>query len=89
MSEYMTMAEIKAKYPDEWVFLANPTTNRYHDVTGGHVLLHHPNRAEYLRMMGEYPEIPNVHHFASWYTGEPKDETEFLPSDAEVEPGAA
>jgi hypothetical protein len=89
MTEYLTMAEITAKYPDEWVYLANPTTNRYHEVTGGHVILHHPNRAEYLRLLGECAEFPEVRRFASWYTGEPKDETELLPFDAEAEPGAA
>jgi len=38
---YMTIAEITAKYPDEWVFLANPTTSRQ-GVTGGYVILHAP-----------------------------------------------
>jgi hypothetical protein len=85
---YMTMAEIKAKYPDEWVFLANPTSTRYHEVTGGHVILHHANRAEYLQMVGEWDD-PDVKHLASWYTGEPKDDLEIFPSAAETGPGAA
>jgi hypothetical protein len=84
---YMTMAEITAKYPDEWVFLANPTTNKQ-GVTGGHVILHAADRAEYLRMVGECPVFPEVRHFASWYTGEEKGEV-ILPPDAELEPGAA
>ena len=86
---YMTMAEIKAKYPDEWVFLANPTADRNQEVTGGHIIVHSADPAEYRRLVEEYPEIPDVRHFASWYTGEPKDDFEFLPLDAEPEPGAA
>jgi hypothetical protein len=89
MTAYMTMNEIREKYPDEWVFLAKPTKNRHNEVTGGYVILHHPDRAEYLRMMGECPEMPDVHHFASQYTGVAEDELELLPPDAEPEPGAA
>jgi hypothetical protein len=87
MSEYMTMAEIEAKYPNEWVFLANPTNDRQ-GVTGGHVILHSADRAEYLRLVGECPDFPDVRRFASWYTGEVQGD-EVLPPDAELEPGAA
>jgi hypothetical protein len=86
---YLTMAELKAKYPDEWVYLAHPTTTRNHDVTGGHVILHHRDRAEYLRLLDECPEFPEVRHFASWYLGEPEDDFELLPADVDPEPGAA
>ncbi|MBM3983718.1 MAG: hypothetical protein FJ304_26300 [Planctomycetes bacterium] len=67
---YLTMDQIKAQYPNEWVFLAKPTKNRQNEVTGGHVILHARDRAEYLRQVGEYPEIPDVHHFASQWTGD-------------------
>lgn len=82
---YMTMDEIRAKYPKEWVFLAKPTKNSQ-GVTGGHVILHHPDRAEYLRLFDACPEIPDVDHYASDYTGEWSD---FDELDVEPETGAA
>ena len=83
---YLTMAVIEAKYPDEWVFLANPTATR-NKVTGGYVILHDADRAEYLRRAGEWDD-PEIKHLASWYTGEIRGE-EILPPDAELEPGVA
>jgi hypothetical protein len=84
---YLTIAEINAKYPNEWVFLANPTATRYHEVTGGYVILHAADRAEYLRLVGEWDD-PQIKHLASHYTGEIKG-IEILPADAEPEPGVA
>jgi hypothetical protein len=83
---YLTVAEIDAKYPNEWVFIANPTTRRRSEaVTGGVVVLHSPDRTEFWRMVGEWDD-PAVKHTASWYTGrEPVDDLE----PAEPEPGAA
>lgn len=83
---YLTMAEIEAKYPNEWVFIINPTTpGMGRAPTGGYVVCHSPDRAEYLRMVGEWDD-PEVKHIASWYTG--KDVVvEFEP--AGVEPGVA
>jgi hypothetical protein len=86
MSEYMTMAEIEAKYPNEWVFLANPTTrDRSLTLTGGHVVFHCADRAEFLRRIGEWDDS-TVKRTASWYMGE-SSLGEMLPADAE--PGAA
>lgn len=85
---YMTIAEINAKYPNEWLFLAKPTTNRQ-GVTGGHVIIHSADPAEYRRLFEALPEIPDVHHFATWYSGEHKDYWEIYPPSAESEPGAA
>jgi hypothetical protein len=90
MSEqYLTMAEIEAKYPNHWVLLANPKLTRYQEVAGGVVVVHSPDRAEYLRLVGEWDD-PAVKHIASWYTGwgvgrEPVDDIE----PAEPEPGVA
>ena len=66
---YLTMAEIEARYPNEWVFLINPTHRRkWGALTGGCVVFHSPDRAEFLRMVGEWDD-PSVKHTASWYTG--------------------
>lgn len=83
---YLTMAEIEAKYPNEWVLITNPTTrSKSLAPTGGVVVVHSPDRAEYLRLVAEWDD-PTVKHFASWYTGEdPVDE--LLPPESET--GAA
>lgn len=64
----LTMAGIEAQYPNQWVFIKNPTHRRkWHAPTGG-VVVHSPDRAEYLRLVGEW-NAPEVRHTASWYTG--------------------
>ena len=70
MSEqYLTMAEIKAKYPNEWVFLDKPTTNRGSlDLTGGRVVYHSADHAEFLRRIFDFPEVIEG---AGWFTGPP------------------
>ncbi len=65
---YMTMAEIEAKYPNEWVLIANPKMSKFQWVVGGYVVVHSSNRAEFYRMVGEWDD-PEVKHTASWYTG--------------------
>jgi hypothetical protein len=63
------MAEIVAKYPNEWVLIANPTKRRgVTGPTGGVVVVHSPDRAEYFRLLGEWDD-PEVKYVASWYTG--------------------
>ncbi|HET6575001.1 MAG TPA: hypothetical protein VFG68_15450 [Fimbriiglobus sp.] len=42
--EYLTMAEIEAKYPGEWVLLDRPTKDRHGDVTGGRLVFHQADR---------------------------------------------
>jgi hypothetical protein len=87
--QYLTMAEIEAKYPNEWVLIGNPTTKRGSLApTGGHVILHCATREEFYRQLGEWDD-PAVKHLASWYTGKSASGglEEILPPDAE--PGAA
>jgi hypothetical protein len=40
MSEYLTRAELEARYDGEWVVLADPTENEQSEVTGGHLIAH-------------------------------------------------
>jgi len=45
---YLTMAEIEAKFPNEWVLLDRPKVNEQTlEVYGGYVVLHCPTRAEF------------------------------------------
>lgn len=84
---YLTTAEIKAKYPNSLVLLANPTLTRYHEVRGGHVILHATTREEFNRLFEAWDD-PDVKLLANYYTGEIKAE-EVLPPDAHVEPEVA
>jgi hypothetical protein len=79
---YMTMAEIEAKYPDQWVLIANPKLTRYQEVIGGCVVLHSTDRTEFLRLVGQWDD-PAVKHIASWYTGKFPAE-EILPADPKL-----
>lgn len=81
MSEgYLTMAEIEATYPNEWVLIANPTKKRKtQQVTGGHVVIHCADRVEYWRLLGEWDD-PQVKELATQYVGKfPEDEDVMLP----------
>ena len=85
---YLTMAEIEAKYPDEWVFVANPKYARGYKVLGGHVVFHAPNREDFYRLIRAW-EDPAVKETASWYTGEVGEWLgEILPPETRLEPGA-
>jgi hypothetical protein len=84
---YLTLAEIKAKYPNEWVLIGNPTLTRYDEVRGGCVILHCTTRDEFYRLFEEWPGDPAIKHTASLYTGEVRWVDEIVPTSAE--PGAA
>jgi hypothetical protein len=82
MSEpYLTMAEIEAKYPNQWVLLDKPTLGRSEKITGGHVVAHCADRAEFVRRFEEIVDSLSD-RIASWYTGSFPPE-EVLPPEAE------
>jgi hypothetical protein len=49
MGDKLSIAEIKAKYPSEWILVENPETDEALDVHGGIVLWHSPDRDEVYR----------------------------------------
>ena len=49
MSEELTIAEIEAKYPSEWILVEDPCTNEALEVQSGTVLWHSPDRDEVYR----------------------------------------
>ena len=64
---YRTWEEIQKLYPKEWVFLDQITTRRRSEaVTGGVVLMHSPDQAEFIRRAFEFQ---HVRHAALLYTG--------------------
>ena len=86
MSEpYLTMAEIEVKYPNQWVLIANPTRRgRSLAATGGQVVVHAADRAEFHRLWGEWKD-ETVRSFAVEYVGQFPDELdELLPAETEV-----
>ena len=54
-SEYVTIAELEAKYPGQWVLLDRPTVNDNDDVTGGRLVMHHADRAVFDAELPAHP----------------------------------
>ncbi|MBA4063221.1 MAG: hypothetical protein C0501_05815 [Isosphaera sp.] len=72
---YRTMAEIEATYPNEWVLIDEPTVDRRTDrVSGGRVVMHTPDRAEFDHRLVDRDEFPHVVRCAILYTGKPTEE---------------
>jgi hypothetical protein len=73
--KYMTMAEIEATYPNEWVLIDKPTMKRRNPakVTGGYVVMHTPDRTEIDRRLLS-PGEGELLSFAVLYIGEPPEE---------------
>lgn len=42
--EVLTIEEIKKRYDSEWVLIADPETDQYHNVLSGTVICHHKDR---------------------------------------------
>ena len=66
MNEILTIQEIEAKFPSEWVLVENPETNAALQVKRGKVLWHSKDRDEVYRKAREL----QPKHSAFLYTGE-------------------
>ena len=69
---YQTMAEIEAKYPNEWVLVDKPTVDRLDDVIGGNVIWHHADRDEFDRGLLSHPLADSAILFAGVLHPEPE-----------------
>lgn len=65
MESILTVKEIEAQFPAEWVLVENPTTNEVMEVEKGKVLHHSKDRDEVYRKAVEL----RPKHFAMLYTG--------------------
>lgn len=74
MPEYLTMEEIKKRYPDEWVLLEDPETDEWTEVIGGTLLSHSAKKSETLARF----RISKPGHWALLFTGEPDPEVAYL-----------
>ncbi len=66
---YLTMAEIEAKYPNEWVLIDKLKKDRNGYAVGGVVLMHTADRTEFDRRLVEANEFPHVVEGAILYMG--------------------
>jgi hypothetical protein len=74
MDEILTVEEMKARYPDEWVIIGDPETDEHLHVLSGRVLCHSKDRDE----VGRYAMTHRPKRFASLYLGEPPPGMEFV-----------
>ena len=49
MEQVLTIAEIEAQFPSEWILVEDPATNEALEVQSGKVLWHSPDRDEVYR----------------------------------------
>ncbi|HJT77092.1 MAG TPA: hypothetical protein VJ739_07790 [Gemmataceae bacterium] len=75
MSDVLTIAEIEARYRDEWILIGDPELDEALQVLSGKVLYHGKDRDEMYRKAQE----SKVRRIATLYTGEiPEDEEMIL-----------
>lgn len=67
--QYLTIAEIEAKYPNQWVLVSHLKKGRDGFAVGGVVFMHTPDRAEFDRRLMDATEGHN--EFAMFHTGKP------------------
>ena len=66
MGEVLTVKEIEARFPSEWVLLADPQINEYQEVLSGRLICHSKNRDE---VYDEAIALPPPKNIAVLYTG--------------------
>lgn len=70
MESVLTISEIEAQFPAEWILIEDPATNEVMEVEKGRVLHHSKDRDEVYRRAVEL----RPKNFAMLYTGKiPKD----------------
>ena len=65
VNEVLTIAEIEARYPSEWILIVDPVTSDQRGVESGRVVFHSPDRDEMYRKAIEV-QAPRI---AFYYTG--------------------
>jgi hypothetical protein len=66
MGEVLTIEEIYAQYPDEWVLIDQPESDEYQRVRRGTVVFHSPDRDA---VAAKAMELPIPRHAAVRFTG--------------------
>jgi hypothetical protein len=65
MSDILTLGEMKARFPSEWVLINEPQTGKRLEDLMGEVLFHSLDRDEVVRKVRELRPL----HFVIEYTG--------------------
>ncbi len=74
--EILTMDEIRKRFDSEWVLIAEPETDQFHNVLGGRVIYHHSDRNVFDREVLELDPHPS--DFAVFFTGKTPDGVSYL-----------
>ena len=87
MNEHMTIAEIEARFRDEWILVIDPDTGPDLKVRSGFVAAHSKDRDEVDRVAIAL----KPRRSAVWFNGDPPDDHVIVPSvlrvDDFAEPG--
>ena len=67
MNDLLTIEQIEAQFPSEWVLIGDPRTDLNQQLMAGRILFHSPDRDEVDRILLEM----RPPRFAFRYTGEP------------------
>ncbi|WP_293128080.1 hypothetical protein [Microcoleus sp. bin38.metabat.b11b12b14.051] len=59
-AEILTLAEIRERYPCEWVLIADTESDDLWNVIRGEVLAHSPERDEIDRALTKFPDIRSI-----------------------------
>jgi hypothetical protein len=73
--QYLTMGEIEAKYPNQWVLIDKPKTTKYQQVLGGYVIYHGSDK---LALNDVVKQLPTPFEIAVEYTGSLVEDDEVL-----------
>lgn len=68
--EIITIEQMRARYPSQWVLVGDPRTNELHEVLAGRVLWHSTNRSEIDSKDREFqPPVAAVIYLGGWPEG--------------------
>jgi hypothetical protein len=70
VNDVLTLDEIEARFPSEWVLIGDPQTDEFQHLLSGVVLFHSPDRDEVDRKLLELRPT----RFAFRYLGSPPDD---------------
>jgi hypothetical protein len=75
MNDLMTIGEIEAHFPEEWILIDHPETDVHDEVVRGRVVFHSPDRDEVYR---KALDVPAPRHIAFHCTKKPKPDEAFV-----------
>lgn len=74
--EILTMDEIKNRFNSEWVLIADPETDQFHNVLSGKVIYHNSDRLVFDREVLQLDSHPK--DFAVFFTGKTPEGVSYL-----------